>query len=392
MHTRRIQFASAEAVKKAGVDIAVATEEPLLEAISANAELRYDETRTAHLSSRVAGNVWRVEKQVGDSVKKGELLGLIDAVEVGRNKGNLVQAITQLRLKKINLERLQPLAAGGAVAARELREAENAFQEAQVQLLNAEQALLNLELPVDQSAFLQLEPAEISRRLQLLGLPAGVSAELQGKTATSNLFPLRSPLEGTVTERTIVPGEVVDTATSLFSVADLRHMWLMLDLQEEDVPFVSVGQTVLFRRGSSGAENDAVRGTVSWISSAADEETRTVEVRADIPNPDGQLKAGTFGTAEVVLREEQAAVFVPSEAVHWDGCCNIVFVRDKNYFDPKAPKFFHLRKVRTGVTVGGKQEIIVGLLPGEVVASTGSDVLRSQLLKNNLGEGCTCGQ
>jgi cobalt-zinc-cadmium efflux system membrane fusion protein len=79
---------------------------------------------------------------------------------------------------------------------------------------------------------------------------------------------------------------------------------------------------------------------------------------------------------------------VPSEAVHWDGTCNVVFVRDKRFFDPKAPKFFHVRTVRVGAKSGDQTEIIVGLLPGEVIASKNSVVLEAQLLKSNLGAGC----
>ena len=84
---------------------------------------------------------------------------------------------------------------------------------------------------------------------------------------------------------------------------------------------------------------------------------------------------------------------VPSEAVHWEGCCHVVFVRDKGYFDSKdSPKVFHVRTVRLGAGAGRLTEIVAGVLPGEVVATKGSDVLRAELLKNNLGEGCCCGK
>ena len=103
------------------------------------------------------------------------------------------------------------------------------------------------------------------------------------------------------------------------------------------------------------------------------------------------MRNETFGTGEIILREAPEAVVVPSEAVQWDGSCFVVFVRDKNYFAKDHPKLFHTRSVRPGVTKDGRTEIIAGLLPGEVVATQGSSVLRSQILKNNLGGGCTCG-
>ena len=83
---------------------------------------------------------------------------------------------------------------------------------------------------------------------------------------------------------------------------------------------------------------------------------------------------------------------MPSEAVHSDGDCNVVFVRDKDFLKEGAPKFFHIRKVRLGSKDGETTEIIAGVLPGEVIASKNSVVLEAQLLKSNLGAGCGCGK
>ena len=81
---------------------------------------------------------------------------------------------------------------------------------------------------------------------------------------------------------------------------------------------------------------------------------------------------------------------MPCEAVHWDGDCSVVFVRDKNFLLDGSPKFFHIRTVRLGVKDGDTTEIIAGVLPGEVIASRNSVVLEAQLLKSKLGAGCGC--
>jgi cobalt-zinc-cadmium efflux system membrane fusion protein len=133
-----------------------------------------------------------------------------------------------------------------------------------------------------------------------------------------------------------------------------------------------------------------LKGTIAWISTAADDKTRTVKVRVDLPNTDSRLRANTFGTGRIVLRDELNAITIPSEAVHSDGDCKIVFVRDKDYFEKNSPKFFHVREVRLGGQDGTNTEIIAGLLPGEIIACKNSVVLEAQLLKSNLGEGCAC--
>ena len=94
-------------------------------------------------------------------------------------------------------------------------------------------------------------------------------------------------------------------------------------------------------------------GKLVWISTTADQQTRMVTVRAELPNPKGQLRNETFGAGRIVLREEQEAIVVPNEAIHWEGCCHVVFVRDKGYFDSKdSPKVFHVRTVRLGAKNG----------------------------------------
>ena len=164
----------------------------------------------------------------------------------------------------------------------------------------------------------------------------------------------------------------------LFVVADVSTMWVILNVGLEHVERLKVGQSVLFLPDSySGG---TVAGDLSWISTEVDEKTRTIEVRADIPNPEGDLRSNTFGKARVVIRENPEAVVVPEDSVHWEGCCYVVFVRQED-------TIFETRKVNLGVKTGASREVVAGLLPGEVIATTGSHVMKSDLLKNNLGAG-----
>ncbi len=386
LHMKRIQFASAESVEKVGVDIAVVAERPIVESIAANGEIGYDETRMAHFSSRVPGTVWRVQKQVGDRVAKGDVLALIDAGEVGRLKSELLQAVSQVRLKRDNMERLRPLA-GNAIPAREFLEVQTEADAARIQMHRAQQALVNLGLPVEADEIVNLNSDELAKRVRFLGLPRDLVSGLDPQETTSNLLPLRSSLDGVVVDRKAVEGEVVDSKTPLFDVADTSRLWLTLNVRQEDAKYVSRGQTALFRASESANEPES-KGTVGWISTGADDVTRTLKVRVDLSNADGRLRANTFGTGRIVLREEPKAIVIPSNAIHWDGTCNVVFVRDKDFMKPDAPKVFHVRSVRPGVKDGATTEIIAGLLPGEVIASTNSVVLEAQLLKSNLGAGC----
>jgi len=386
LHQRRLQFASLDAVREAGLDVALVQRQPIQETVEATGEVRYDPTRLASLSARAPGTVWRVEKYVGDTVRAGEVLAVVDAKEVGRAKTELIQALAQEELQRKVFSRLDGLSSQGIVPGRRAQEADAASVQARARVLGAQETLVNLGLPVDVESLRNLGEDEAVARLRLLGLPESIAAELDPRSTTGNLVPLRAPLDGVVVERQVVAGEVVDTSRVLFQVADTSRMWLMLDVRLEEADKLALGQPVQFLPDGS---RQGVGGKLTWISTTADERTRTVKVRADLPNPAGQLRNETFGLGRIVLRQEPDAIVVPNEAVHWEGCCHVVFVRDKGFFDSdESFKVFDVRTVRLGAKNEKFTEILAGVLAGEVVATKGSDVLRAQLLKNNLGEGC----
>lgn len=386
-YRRRIQFASHQAVLKAGVDVKPVDRRPISESVLANGQITYDQTRFANLSSRLPGTVWRVEKNVGDRVRAGEVLALVDAAEVGRAKTELVQALSQEDLQRKAVKRLESLSQ--IVPGRQVQEAQAGFAQANARLRSAQQALGNLGLPVNVEQLRGLPEEQLTERLRLLGLPESVAEHLGPDETTTNLLPVKAPMDGILVARQVVAGEVVDASRVLFQLADTNRMWLTLCVSVEDTSKLALGQAVRFRPDGSRQE---VSGNLVWISTTADPQSRTVTVRAELPNANAQLRNETFGAGQIILREEPEAIVVPNEAVHWEGCCHVVFVRDKGYFDEDSPKVFHVRTVRLGARTEKFTEIAAGVLPDEVVAAKGSDVIRAELLKNNLGEGCTCGK
>lgn len=387
LHERRLQFTSEEVMRRLGVTVAAVTRAAVAESVSAPGEIGYDPTRVARLSARVAGTVWSVQKQLGDRVYRGEVLALVEAADVGKAKVEFQEALTQANLKTLTLARLQQLA-GESVSRQSVQSAAAAVEEARVRLLTAELALANLDLPFTAQEAHGLSPAEMAARMQFLGLPQGLVEKIAGRTRSNNLIAVAAPFDGEVVSRTAVAGEAADPARPLFVVADTTRMWLTLRVRTEDADKVRAGQKVHFRHEGHPEADD---GVVAWVSPAADEKSRAVPVRVALPNPAGRHHANTFGTAEVILRVEPRAIVVPSEAVHWEGDCHVVFIRDKNFARPGAAKVFHVRTVRPGaqtvVADVPMTEIIAGVLPGEGVAAANSGFLRSELLKNNLGEG-----
>lgn len=382
LHQRVIQFMSDEAVNKVRLEVAPARRGGVTEFVTANGEIGFDETRVARLSSRVPGAVWRMLKQPGDKVVAGETLALVEAAEVGRAKSDFLQALTQADLKTKVLATLR--ASSATVAGRDFAEAEGALDEARIRLATSELTLQNLGLPIKADELRGLSPDETVKRVRFLGLPTAFTASLDPQATSGNLIPVKALQSGVVVDRAASAGEIVEPTKALYVVADISRMWLTLEVRLEDARRLALGQSVRFRPDGAASE---VVGRIAWLSTAVDEKTRAVKVRVDLPNPTGDLRARTFGAGKIILREEPNAIVVPSEAVHWEGDCHVVFVRDKDFEKPDAKKVFHVRKVRTGAKSADTTEIIAGVLPGELVATGASGVLRSELLKNNLGAG-----
>ncbi|EAQ82162.1 efflux RND transporter periplasmic adaptor subunit [Blastopirellula marina] len=383
-YLKRIQFASVEAVMQAGVDVELVERRPIEQSVSGSGEILYDPTRTASFAARAPGSVWRVEKNVGDRVEVGEVLALVEAEQVGDLKTRLIRALAERSLQDQNVKRLH--IARNAVAGIRLLEADADLSKSEAEILSIAQSLENLGLSPDIESLQQVSEREAFEQLRFLGVPESLGSRLKAEVSTANLLPVRASIAGVVAERNVTQGEVVDTHRSLFRIVSADQMWLMLDIPLEDVEQVVVGQKVRFQADGSAQE---VVGQVDWISTTADPQTRMVKVRAVLANPQGRLRDKTYGIGRIVLREEPSAIAIPSASVHWEGCCRTVFIRDKNYFNsPESPKVFHVRSVRLGASHDGYTEVIAGVLPGEVIATTGSDVLRAQLLKNGLGAGC----
>ena len=384
LHSKRIQFASSEAVVKAGIDVYKVDTGAVVESVSAPGEIGYDQTRVAHLSTRAPGTVFRVFKRIGESVKAGELLALVEAGDVGKAKADLRQALAAVDSKSQTLANLK--ASTGVVTDARVREAEATLREARIRMNAARQALVNLGLTIDEAEVTNATDEQLERKLHFLGLPASTAQPLDPRTTTSNLLPMYAPMSGVITSGDVVAGEVVDVARVLFEVVDTSRLWVTLDVTAEQMRCVKLGQMVWFK--TDGAKEEEVVGTVVWRSTQADPKTRTVKVRADLHDPKGRFLANAFGTGRIVLREEPKAVVVPNEAVQWDGNCFVVFVKDKK---ANAFALFHVRSVRIGVKGDKNTEIIAGLLPGEWVVFKNAEVLRGELFRSNIGDGCGCG-
>jgi cobalt-zinc-cadmium efflux system membrane fusion protein len=352
-----VTLSSARAVEAAGFEYVHVEERALVRAIERNVELAYNAKRYARVSARAGGVVAEVMKDLGESVSAGEVIATIDSTDLGTAKAELLQAIETVALWDANAARERDLLAKGVGIERELLEAETNLAEARIALRAARQRLRNL------------------------GLTEAQIDDVETNEDTSSLLAVTASFDGMVVERSAVVGDVIEAGSPLVAIADTSTMWAMVDLTTPDLAVVRTGQEATVT--VDGLPGGLFPGRLTWISTEIDAQTRTLKARIELDNADGMLRANMFGRARINAGESRNAITIPKEAVQWEGCCNVAFVRT----DSDGLSFQPARLV-LAFDAGDRYEIAEGLHPGDMIVTRGSFILKNEILKDSVGAGC----
>ncbi len=340
-----------EKQKQNGIVVTAAAKERLAGFISATGKVEVNGDRIAHVSPRIAGKIASVSASLGDGVASGKVLAMLDSVELGEAMNRYRQSKTKLALAKNNLERVKTLVEKKIAARKDILQAETDYQ------------MTLTELHTDEE------------RLTLYGL---APAEFDKADHKRQLLPLRSPIGGVITEKHAIVGELADPSKSLYTIADLSSVWVMVDVNEKDLAKVRKGQGAIVT--VSAFPELRFRGKINYIADVMDETTRTVKARIEVPNSGRKLKPEMFATVELALPADTPPVLaVPEDALQeLDGKKVLFVTEDGTEFEPRA--------IEIGRASGGKVEVAGGLKEGERYAVKGGFLLKSELKKGELGE------
>lgn len=356
----------AEQQRNAGIRVEQvhATEVP--RTLDAPAQVMMDENRTVHVSSLVEGLVTEVLAKPGDVVARGTILARIHSHMVHETIGALEQAMADARRRgaavTFEQQRADRYAHLYAIQAASLEESQRAQQD----LLQAKNDLVNSEVMVH---------TERQHLADLLQVPP--SSLNEGNLGALEEVPVRASLSGTVMTRSLTPGQVLEPGAEAYTISDLRSVWVVANVAEENLSRVRRGDAVQVRTDAWPGEIFA--GRVTLIGSMLDPATRTVQVRATLANPQGRLKPLMFTTAQIAGNDTRKALFVPEDALQDVNGVPVLFATtDGTHFTP--------RTVKTAKPVNHQVEVLDGLKAGEQVAVAGTFMLKSELLKGTIGE------
>jgi len=347
---------SPEAVRSAEIVVEPVAQRSVEPTVEATGRLGYDETRMAIATARIGGRVARVEADYGARVSAGQVLAWIDSPELGAAQAEYHQALARSRVEEAAYERAKLLLEGGAISRGELLRRQGDRQTARAELDAAIQ------------------------KLHLLGLSSQDVDNLSAEDSRpTTVYPVRAPIAGRITERTVSTGLVVAADTSLFVVAKLDELWLMLQLFEKDLSSVSVGSTVSLECESHPEHR--FDGQIDFIADVVDPHSRTIKARAVIDNSEGKLKPGMFVYAEIsTAGQSDSGAEVRAVPVS-----ALARIDDRDYvFVAAAERVFERRELRLGRRWGDWAEVLGGVEQGENVVVEGVFALKSELLKGGL--------
>lgn len=316
-------------------------------ALVANGTITYDGNHVSVVASRAEGRVSKVLTDLGRRVRAGDVLALVESPEVGQTEGELERAEAAVDIAQRNYEREKRLYEQSISSQKEMLEAENAYRTAQADLKGTQ------------------------AKLRALG----------AATARGGTFGLASPISGVIVERHATPGQIIGPATDLFTVADLRHVWITVDLYEND--FGRVRNNAAAQVMPSALPADTFPGKVTFAGGIVDSVSRTIKVRVEVENESQRLRPGMFAQVRIATprRGTGGSLAVPELAVQDLNGTPVVFVA------ASEPGRYTARRVTLGGrTGGGMLAVRNGLQAGERIAVKGAFQLKAELTKASFGK------
>ncbi len=312
-------------------EIPVPVTEPL------NGKIVFDENRTARIFSPVAGRALSIKAQVGDVVKTGQTLLVMDSPDVGGAVADVRKAQADMQLKQQALERSRMLVDHGVLAKKEVEVAQADW------------------------ATSRAESERAGARLKNLGV----------STAANDNYAVRSPIAGVVVDRKINPGSEVrpDGADPLFIVTDPGSLWASIDLPERELSRISQGQKLSVQ--VDAYPDEVFNGEVKTIGVMVDPTTRRIPVRCTVDSK-GKLKPEMYARITPLDNSQHRVIRLPNSALITEGLYSYVFVEER-------PLHFKKRKVTLDLQRREYATVKEGLKAGERVVVGGAILLNSDL-------------
>ncbi len=315
---------------------------PFSEMLHVAGRIDFDEQRVARIGASVTGRVTDLYAMPGQEVKAGQVLARLHSSELGAAQMSYLKALAQTQLQAQNAERARQLFAADVIGRGELQRRESEY------------------------AIAQAEMNAYRDQLRVLGMSKAAIAELSKGGSINSYSPVYSSISGTVVERKVAQGQVVQPADSLYTVADLSRVWVVAEVPEQQAALVAEGQTVEIDVPSlaAGTGRSRIAGKLIYVGRTVNPESRTVLVRTELENREGRLKPAMLASMVIASRPTERLV-VPGSAVVRDGNEEQVYVEQGEGLYRAVP-------VKLGAESDGMRVVQSGVKAGDRIVVNGA--------------------
>ncbi len=335
-----------EMVERAGLKSATIAVQPVTAALRTTATVQPNAYRETPIMPLVEGRVTRVNVQLGDTVREGQILATIFSAELAEAQMKYLTVDANLQFHVNQAKRFEKLADLGAVSRQELEEVVSRLREHHA------------------------EHAALRERMLLYGLTEAEILQLKNSTQVRADVPVHAPAAGVITSREVNIGQNLSMRDRLFTITDLTNLWVVANLYEKDFGLLQTGRAVSITTAAWPGRQWT--GRISYVDPRVDPATRTAQVRIEVANRDQRLKLGMFVDVDIQSTGVEDALVVTRAAVQEMGEEKIVFVQ-------LGSGRFQVRRVTLGTAAGENFRVIDGLSSGEQVVTEGSFFLRAEM-------------
>ena len=322
----------------AQIKISVVSQGDVSDILRVAGQIDFDEQALTRIGASVTGRVTQINAQLGNEVKKGDTLALINSSELSNSQLAYLKARSEKEFHRRTVQRAKTLFEADVISAAELQRRESEYEVASAQTRAAQD------------------------QLRVLGVNLKAMEELATTGAIDSVASVMATIKGVVVERKVTTGQVVQPADVLFTVADLSRVWAVAQVPEQQVAQVKVGQSV--RIEVPALQNEQLLGKLIYVGQTVNPETRTVLVRTELDNTSGRLKPSMLASMLIESTPKKQLV-IPTSAVVREQDADYVFIEEK-------PGSFRLKPVRLSSEHNGQRVVLDGLSQGMRIVSEGA--------------------
>ena len=322
----------------AQIKISVVSQGEVSDILRVAGQIDFDEQALTRIGASVTGRVTQINAQLGNEVKKGDTLALINSSELSNSQLAYLKARSEKEFHRRTVQRAKTLFEADVISAAELQRRESEYEVASAQTRAAQD------------------------QLRVLGVNLKAMEELATTGAIDSVASVMATIKGVVVERKVTTGQVVQPADVLFTVADLSRVWAVAQVPEQQVAQVKVGQSV--RIEVPALENEKLIGKLIYVGQTVNPESRTVLVRTELDNTSGRLKPSMLASMLIESTPAKRMV-VPITAIVREQDADNVFIEQK-------PGSFRLKSVRLSSEHNGQRVVLDGLSQGMRIVSDGA--------------------